>query len=443
MLPPTHPCLSTFSGPSIPLFSQLPFRFLTPSVLTFFRPSQFRVLTTKPLFFLSFSSRFLLTDAFPVPALALAFLGFPFLSGLISHAFLPGFCTRLYCSFPFALPCFAPTAVPQVLTFFSAFSRPLPFRSFPLPFRFLSSARLPLPATQPSAHPFLFFPVLPCSCFPGAPPWLSPSSVSPFSPAWFPVPSFQVSVLSSTVGFLSPFPDSLPQLFLRCLPCAFAFGLSPSFPLSFVCFFSGSGYSASVSSFPLSSCPCLTVACPVLPLCLAASLLSPFFPAWFPVSSFPVLRTRLSVCFLSSLPVSLPQLLSRCFPYAFAFGLSPCFPLSFVRFCSVLTTQLSVFLFPSSRFPLSAVPPVLPLCLAASLLFLFRPACCHAFLPIAVLSFLQFLSPTLCRPTELLQRPGLPLRALAVPLCLSLQVWLLGFRFLPSGFLPVLSFVTA
>ena len=67
------------------------------------------------------------------------------------------------------------------------------------------------------------------------------------------MPSFQVPVLGFADGFLSPFPDSLPQLFLRCLPCAFAFGLSPSDPFPFVPFSSGSGYSASASSFPLSS----------------------------------------------------------------------------------------------------------------------------------------------------------------------------------------------
>ena len=39
------------------------------------------------------------------------------------------------------------------------------------------------------------------------------------------MPSFQVPVLGFAVRFLSPFPDSLPQLFLRCLPYAFAFGL--------------------------------------------------------------------------------------------------------------------------------------------------------------------------------------------------------------------------
>ena len=34
-------------------------------------------------------------------------------------------------------------------------------------------------------------------------------------------------VLGFSVCFLSPLPDSLPQLFLRCFPFAFAFGLSP------------------------------------------------------------------------------------------------------------------------------------------------------------------------------------------------------------------------
>ena len=68
----------------------------------------------------------------------------------------------------------------------------------------------------------------------------------------------------------------------------------------------------------------------------AASLPSGFlaFPLpLHPVSraSLPFLRTRLSVSFLSSFPVSLPQPLSRCFPsfplplVRFSSGLSPCF----------------------------------------------------------------------------------------------------------------------
>ena len=57
---PTHLCLllslPTFSRPSIPRFSSLPFYFLTSAVSAFFRPLQFWILTTQPLFFLSFSS---------------------------------------------------------------------------------------------------------------------------------------------------------------------------------------------------------------------------------------------------------------------------------------------------------------------------------------------------------------------------------------------------
>ena len=239
MLPPTHPCLATFSGPSIPQLSLLPFRFLTPSVSTSFRPSQFWVLTTKPLFFFSFSTRFCLTAASPVPALALAFLGFPFLSGLISHAFLPDSCTQLYCSFPFALPCFAPTAVPQVLTFFSASTRPLTFRSFPLPSPFLSSGPLPLPATQPSALPFLFFPVPPCSCFPGAPPPLSLLRFPLYLRPGFPcLPSrflysalLLVSFRPSLIRSRSCSSGAYLMLSLSVCPLLFRFLSSASFPV--------------------------------------------------------------------------------------------------------------------------------------------------------------------------------------------------------------------
>ena len=58
--------------------SPLPFRFLTSAVSAFFRPPQFWILTTQPLFCLSFSSRFRLTVAFPVPVSALASSVSPF-----------------------------------------------------------------------------------------------------------------------------------------------------------------------------------------------------------------------------------------------------------------------------------------------------------------------------------------------------------------------------
>ena len=81
------------------------------------------------------------------------------------------------------------------------------------------------------------------------------------------------------------------------------------------------------------------------------------------MSSFPVLRTRLSVCFLSSFPVSLPQLFHWCFPFAFAFGLSPSLS-AFFRPLSVpvLTTQplflpfLSLPVFPLTVGHLSVLP---------------------------------------------------------------------------------------
>ena len=79
------------------------------------------------------------------------------------------------------------------------------------------------------------------------------------------------------------------------------------------------------------------------------------------------------------------------FPFVhFILGLPARLPLSFVHFNSLLTTQPSTFLFPSSRLPLAAVHPVL--------IFLFSPACFHAFVLIPVLSFLHFLSPITLSP---------------------------------------------
>jgi len=213
----------------------LPFRFLSSASLP--------VPATQPLLlpFLLFPAS--PHSGFPGAPFRFRFQAFPFLSGLISHAFLPGSRTRLYCSFPFALPCFAPTAACQVLALSSR------FRHFLLPVRFLSSASLPLPATQPSVSSFPLFPVSPLSGFSGAPfrfrfqafPFLSGLISRAFLPG---------SRTRLSVCFLSPFPDSLPQLFLRCFPSALAFGLSPSNPLSFVRFSSGSGYSAFRLSFP-------------------------------------------------------------------------------------------------------------------------------------------------------------------------------------------------
>ena len=120
---------------------------------------------------------------------------FPVLSCLVSRAFFPGSGTQLSCMFPFTLPRFAPTAVPRVLAFFSAFAS-LPAFSVPLPLPFVCFC-------FPSGYSaFCFFlSVLPVS----ASQWLPrcclsafASLLSPFFPAWFPVHSFPVFVL----GFL-------------------------------------------------------------------------------------------------------------------------------------------------------------------------------------------------------------------------------------------------
>ena len=161
-------------------FTPLPFSFLTSAVFAFFRLLQFWILTTQPLF--------LLFPFLPVSASqwlpqcsALSFdpSVFPVLSCLVSRAFFPGFGTQLRCMFPFALPRFAPTAVPRVLAFFSAFAS-LPAFSVPLPLSFVRF------------------------CFP--------------------------SGYSAFCFFLSVLPVSASQWLPRCCLSAFASLLSPFFP---------------------------------------------------------------------------------------------------------------------------------------------------------------------------------------------------------------------
>ena len=85
--------------------SPLPFRFLTPAVSAFFRPRQFWVLTTQPLF-LPFPSLPVSASQWLPQCSSSAFASdvLPVLSCLVSRAFLPGFGTQLRCMFPFALP---------------------------------------------------------------------------------------------------------------------------------------------------------------------------------------------------------------------------------------------------------------------------------------------------------------------------------------------------
>ena len=108
-----------------------------------------------------------------------------------------------FCLFPFVPPGFAPTAVPPVLPFFSAFAS-LPGFSARLLLSFVCFCSLL--TTQPSALSFPFFPFSPVGGSFGALRFLSSplfsSSVRPVS-----MPSFRFWYSASCVSF-RPFPVS-------------------------------------------------------------------------------------------------------------------------------------------------------------------------------------------------------------------------------------------
>ena len=257
-------------------------------------------------------------------SLLLSLLGFP-------RSFLPGFPCILsrfpylaFCWFPFVLPCFAPAAVPQVIPFQTSPPGPM------LDFRFLSSASVLAPHYSASVSSFPF-----STCFR----LTVASSVHPsaFASLVFPVLSSLISHAflpgsgtQLSVCFLSPFLASLPTAVPRVLPLCFRFR---AFPLPFR--FLSSPYVPPPATQPLFL-PFLLF--PVSPHSgfPGARFRSRFFA--FPFLSglishafLPVISTRLSVRFLSSFPVSLPQLFHWCFPsfpgpcVPFSSGLSPSF----------------------------------------------------------------------------------------------------------------------
>ena len=250
---------SSFRFPCFPL----PVRFLSSAFVPL--PATQPAVSSFPLFPLPPHS------GFPGAPLRFRFMAFPVLPGLISHAFFPGSRTRLCCSFPFVLPCFAPAAVPQVIPFRISSPGPVP------DFRFLSSASVLASHYSASVSSFPPSPLPPHSGFRSSRlrsrflglPFLS----SPISRAFLPGSRTRLPV-----RFLSSFLASLPQLFHECLPSASAFGLFPSDPLSFVCFSSGSDYSASVSSFPCFLSPPHSGFLSA-PLSLSFLRSSPFSPA--------------------------------------------------------------------------------------------------------------------------------------------------------------------
>ena len=285
---------------------------------TFFRPLLFPFRLLSLLFFLS-ALPASASQGLPLCALPLSLLRFPRSSQPGFPCFLSRFPYSAFCWFPFVLPCFAPAAVPQVIPFQVSSPGPVP------DFRFLTSASVLASHYSASVSSFPCFLSPPHSGFLNASDF--PLGLSVFHRIFRQVTltSLPVSGTQLSVRFLSPFPDSLPQLFLRCFPFAFAFGLvrfpSGSFRPLLLRFrllgllflpFRSSG-SPPHSGF----LPCR--------LSAFASWLSPFFPTWFPVPSFPV--PVLSFLLVSFRPSRLrfPQLFHRCLPLACAFGIRPSF----------------------------------------------------------------------------------------------------------------------
>ena len=295
--------------------------------------------------------------------------------------------------------------------------------------RFLSSARPLLQATGPSVSSFPFFPFLPLSGFPGA---ASPLSLPCFPRSFLP----DFSCILSRFPYLAFcwFPFVLPCFAPAAVPQVIPFWFYPPGPVPDFRFLSSasvlaSHYSASVSSFPLSSRFRLTVASPVL--CFRSRFHS------FPRSSqpgFPCFLSRffvLGFLFVSFHPSrfrshSRSTGASLLFRFRFSSGLSPSLPVSFVPFCS--GSDYSAF---RSFFSLL---PVLPCrrflrCSTVSFVpvaFPFSPACFHAFLPVPVLSFLRFLSPLCCFVSQALRSFRPPVSSSAIPLCFRFRFWLLG-----------------
>ena len=240
---------------------------------------------------------------------------------------------------PASISAAASSGSPLMFRFrFPSFSRPDISRpiaascqlSDPRCFRFLSSASVLGSDYSASVSSFPFLPV-------SASQWLPPCTVSAFASSVFHLPPCLVShaflpVSCTRLCCMFPFalpcfaPTAVPQV----LASAFASAFFTFLPLSFVRFRSVSGYLAFCFFRSIFPHFCLTAASMFLPLCFRF----PAFPFPFhPVSrvSLPILCTWLSVCFLSSFPVSLPRLFRWCSSFTSS-GCSSFTWLSFVRF---------------------------------------------------------------------------------------------------------------
>ena len=223
-----------------------PLLFLTPAVFAFFRPLQFWVLTTQPLFFFSASFTVPPPSGFPAaPSLLSSLRSFLSLSGsflIPSGRFcLLSFAVRFLSLFPVSLPQPFHRCLSSLRFVSSASFRPSSFFAF----CFLSSAfGFPDPATQLFRSSVPLLPSLALRQLAWCPPLLSSLRFPRLPPSGFPSVLFRFRLLGSLPRFLSSFPTSLPQPFRWCLPFL---------PLRFLCFFFRHSSFASVSfrSLPL------------------------------------------------------------------------------------------------------------------------------------------------------------------------------------------------
>ena len=273
------PCFAPAAVPQV-----IPFQISPPGPMLDFSLSfvrfRFSISLLSLCFFLSFLRPFLPHSGFSGGPFRSRFLGFPrsFRPGL--PCFLSRFLYSASCLFPFVLPCFAPTAVPQVLAFCFR------FRPFPFPAGFFRPLAVPVLTTQPSVLLFPFFLFPPLRGFLSAPLSLSFLRLFPvqsclISHAFLPGSGTQLSVC-----FLSPFPDSLPTAVPQVLTLCFRFRY---FPLSFR-FLSSPSVSPPATQplflpFPSSSFR-LTVASAMLRFFLSASPFSTLSSAWFSMLLF-------------------------------------------------------------------------------------------------------------------------------------------------------------
>ena len=140
------PCFAPAAVPQV-----IPFQISPPGPVLdfrFFQSFHFSISLLSLCFFFSLFFLILPHSGFLRRPFRSRFFGFPRSLQPDLSCFPSRFRYSAFCLFPFVLPCFAPTAVPQVLAFCFR------LRPFPFCFRFLSSASFPVLTTQPSVLPF-------------------------------------------------------------------------------------------------------------------------------------------------------------------------------------------------------------------------------------------------------------------------------------------------